>query len=251
MDQNRLSFLAHATHRFLSPVSEAMLERALAAARPAPGALAYDLGCGTAAVTLYLAERWGLWVTAVDRSPLMIEEARRRIGSRAAPGTIDLLCDSSVDFLARVGPADLVLAIGAVALTAGAQDAASVLGALALSVKPGGVLIWGESLWKREPSEAMRAILGPTAAVYGSHADYIRAGETAGLLPIYATTSSDQDWDEYSWRYTNALEDHLRAHPDEPDAAAIRMRAYGWRALYIAEGRDTMGFGLYAFRKPG
>ena len=250
MDQNRLSFLAHHTHRFLSPVSEETVDRVIAAANPPAGGLAFDLGCGTAAMALHLAERWALHVKAVDRSPTMIEEARRRIGERGAPGSVELVQDGSVAFLKSAGEADLLVAIGAVALTEGAQDAANMLKGLSASVKPGGMLIWGESLWKREPSEMMRAILGPTASVYGSHADYARAGEAAGLLPIYATTSSDQEWDEYSWRYTTALEDHLRAHPDDPDSQAIRIRAYGWRSLYLAEGRDTMGFGVYAFRRP-
>lgn len=250
MDQNRLSYLGHRTHRFLSPISEAALDEAVEATGVAPDAVAFDLGCGTAAMALHLAERFGLRVKAVDRSPLMINEARARIGERGAPGAVELIESGSVEFLKAAGEADLVLAIGAVALTEGEQDAASVLKGLATSIKPGGGLIWGESVWKKPPSDAMRAILGPTAAVYGFHADYVRAGEAAGLTPVFATTATDQDFDAYSWRYTRALEDHLRDHPDDPDAQAIRFRSFGWRSLYIAEGRETMGFGLYAFRKP-
>ena len=250
MDQNKLSFLGHRTHRFLSPITKAALDDAVDATGVRPGGLAFDLGCGTAAIALHLAERWGLHVKAVDRSPLMIAEAKARIGNRGAPGSVELVESGSIEFLNAAGEADLVLAVGAVALTEGEQDATNVLQGLARSVMPGGGLIWGESLWKKEPSEAMRALLGPTAAVYGSHADYVRAGEAAALLPLYATTATDQDFDAYSWRYTRALEDHLRQHPGDPDAQAIRFRSYGWRALYLAEGRETMGFGLYAFRKP-
>lgn len=251
MDQNRLSYLGHRTHRFLSPISEAALDEAVEATGVGPGGLAFDLGCGTAAMALHLVERFGLRVKAVDRSPLMIAEARSRIGQGGAPGSVELVESGAIAFLKSAGEADLLLAIGAVALTEGEQDAVSVLKGLAESVKPGGGLIWGESLWKKPPSEAMRAILGTTAAVYGCHADYVRAGEAAGLTPVFATTATDQDFDVYSWRYTRALEDHLRDHPDDPDAQAIRFRSYGWRSLYIAEGRETMGFGLYAFRKSG
>lgn len=250
MDQNRLSFLGHRTHRFLSPVSEAALDEAVEATGAAQGGVAFDLGCGTAAMALHLAERFGLRVRAVDRSPLMIAEAKARIGDRGAPGSVELVEAGSAEFLRSADEADLVVAVGAVALTEGEQDATSVLKALSGSVKPGGGLIWGESLWKKTPSDAMRAILGSTAAVYGLHADYVRAGEAAGLTPVFATTATEQDFDAYSWRYTRALEDHLREHPDDPDAQAIKFRAYGWRSLYIAEGREAMGFGLYAFRKP-
>jgi len=112
-------------------------------------------------------------------------------------------------------------------------------------------LLWGESHWRRDPSDMMRLLLGPTAAVYGSHAEYVRAGEAAGLLPLYAVAASEHEWDEYTWRYTTAIETHLRDHPDDPDAAELHNRAQGWRALYLHEGRDTMGFGLYLFRKAG
>ncbi len=250
MDQNRLSYLAHRTHRFASPVTEAMLDHALAMARLQPGALAFDLGCGTGNMALHLADRFGLRVKAVDRSPLMIEEAQRRLAGSGMGARVTLVRDSSTDFLQQAGQADLVVAIGAVALTDGAQDAASVLKALATNVKPGGVLLWGETHWKRTPSDGLRLLLGPTVAVYDTHAAYVHAGVEAGMLPLYAVASPDQEWDEYTWRYTTALEDHLRAHPDDPDAAEIRNRAQGWRALYLAEGRETMGFGLYLFRKP-
>jgi len=250
MDQNKLSFLAHHTHRFASPVSEALLDRVLAFADAAPGAVAFDLGCGTGNMALHLAERWGFHVKAVDRSPLMIEEAQRRLGGRGAPGAVELHRASSIDFLAREGEADLVVAIGAVALTAGDQGAAAVLKTLARNVRPGGCLLWGETNWTHEPSDTLRLLLGPTVSVYASHTEYVRAGEAADLLPLYAVTSSEQEWDEYTFRYTTALENHLRDHPGDPDAAEIRNRAQGWRALYLQEGRDTMGFGLYLFRKP-
>lgn len=255
MDQNRLSLLAHATHHFLSPVFPQTLDRALAFAGLKPGARIIDLGCGTAAMAAHVAERFGASVDAVDRSPLMIEEAEKRLaagrGAGAdASGLVTLHCASSVEYLAQAEPADLLIAIGAVALTAGEQDARTVLTELAKSVKPGGALLWGESNWRKEPSQMMRMILGPTAAVYGSHTDYIHAGEAAGLEPLYATTSTEQEWDEYAWRYAWALEQHLAADPDDPDAAIIRNRAQGWRALYVQEGRETMGFGLYLFRRP-
>jgi ubiquinone/menaquinone biosynthesis C-methylase UbiE len=251
VDQNKLSFLAHHTHRFASPVSEVVLDRTLGMAGMPVGATCFDLGCGTGGMALHLAEAYGLAVKAVDRSPLMIAEARARLVGRGSPGSVSLHEEGSIGFLAREGAADLVVAIGAVALTASAQDAASILKALAAHVRPGGCLLWGETHWKREPSDMIRLLLGPTASVYGSHADYIHAGVAADLLPLYAVTASDQDWDEYTWRYTTALENHLREHPDDPDAAEIRNRAQGWRALYLAEARDTMGFGLYLFRKEG
>lgn len=251
MDVNTLSFIGHAGHRFASPVSVETLDRIMAVAELAPGSAVFDLGCGTGNMAVHLAERWGLQVTAVDRSPLMIEEARRRIAGRLAEERVELVASGSAEFLAGADPSDMIVAIGALALTEGGAEAKAVLAGLAAHVRPGGLLLWGESYWRRPPSDMIRVILGPTVAVYQAHHEYVQAGDEAGLSPLYAVTASEQDWDEYTWRYVAALEAHLRAHPDDPNAAEIANRARGWRALYLAEGRDTIGFGLYLFRNPG
>jgi SAM-dependent methyltransferase len=247
MDQNKLSAIAHATHRFQSPVSVETLERVLAFAGLGPGVRVYDLGCGHAGMALHIAETHGADVQAVERSPLMAEAARRRIDGRGAPGRVTLHLGSAADFLAGAAPCDLLVAVGAVHL-AGEASATETLRTLAGHVKPGGALLWGESCWLREPGDILRGLIGPTAGFYQSHAASVEAGGAAGLRPIYATTASDQEWDEYAWRYATAVEDHLRDHPDDPDAAALRGRVQAWRALYLHQARGVMGFGLYLFR---
>ena len=89
------------------------------------------------------------------------------------------------------------------------------------------------------------------AALYAGHADYVAAGEAAGLTPLYAAVSSEQDWDEYAWRYASAVEAFAAANADEPAAAVMRERIAGWRKMYLLEGRETLGFGLYLFGVPG
>ena len=97
--------------------------------------------------------------------------------------------------------------------------------------------------------ECLTFRLPTTGALYASHADYVAAGEAAGLTPLYAAVSSDQDWDEYAWRYSTAVETYAAAKPEDPEAQAMRARIVGWRRLYLAEGRRVMGFGLYLFAK--
>lgn len=249
VDQNKLSAIAHATHRFQSPVSPQSLDRVLAFAGLKPGARVFDLGCGHAGVALHLAEHHGAAVEAVERSPVMATLAAERLEGRGAPGAVTLHTCSSNDFLAAAEPCDLLVGIGAVQLADGAEPA-QMLRSLAAHVRPGGTLLWGESIWLSEPGEILRQLLGPTAALYRSHAESVAAGEAAGLIPLYATTSSEQEWDEYAWRYATAVEDHVAAHPDDPDGPALLARVRAWRALYLHQARGVMGFGLYLFRKP-
>jgi hypothetical protein len=155
----------------------------------------------------------------------------------------------SMDYLASGEPCDLLVAVGAGILVPGAADNAAQLKALADHVKPGGRLLWGETFWKRAPSDMLRAATGPVAALYAGHGDYVAAGEAAGLTPLYAAVSSDQDWDEYAWRYSTAVERYALENAGSPEAAAMRARIAGWRKVYLGEGRDTLGFGLYLFGK--
>jgi ubiquinone/menaquinone biosynthesis C-methylase UbiE len=250
MDLLTLSAIAHAHHHFSSPVSVETLDRVLALSGVAPRWQAIDLGCGPATMALHLAERHGVKVQAVDRSAIMLDLARNRAAANPAGNRLSFHQAESMDYLAAAQPCDLLMAVGAGVLVPGAADNTAQLAALARSIKPGGRLLWGETFWKRPPSDRLRAATGPVAALYASHADYVAAGETAGLTPLYAAVASDQDWDEYAWRYSTAVESWLQANPDAPEAAALGARIRSWRQIYLTEGRDTLGFGLYLFGKP-
>jgi hypothetical protein len=201
-------------------------------------------------MALHLAERYGVTVEAVDRSAIMLDLARERAKAQGAGRRLSFHQAESMDYLAGAEPCDLLVAVGAGMLVPGAADNVAQLSALASGVKAGGRLLWGETFWRKAPSERLRQASGPVAALYASHADYVAAGQAAGLTPLYAAVSSDQEWDEYAWRYSTAVESYAAAHPSDPGAAAMRARIAGWRALYLAEGRDTLGFGLYLFAKP-
>lgn len=250
MDPLKLSLVGHSTHHFSTPVSPEMLDRVLALSGLERGWRVADLGCGPGSMALHLAERYGVRVEAVDRSAVMLDLARSRAEAHPAGDRLAFRQAESVDWLKDAEPCDLLMAVGAGHLVPGAADNAVQLAALAAKVKPGGRLLWGETFWKAEPSAAFKAGLGPVAALYASHADYVAAGEAAGLVPLYAAVSSEQDWDEYAWRYSTAVEAHAAANPGDVEAQAMRARIQVWRKLYLAEGRRAMGFGLYLFAKP-
>jgi ubiquinone/menaquinone biosynthesis C-methylase UbiE len=249
MDLLKLSAIAHSSHHFSSPVSVETLDRVLAVSGLVHGSRVIDVGCGPAAMAAHLAERYGVRVEAVDRSAVMLDLAKGRMRG-AAKDRVSFHQAESMDYLATVEPCDLLMAVGCGVLVPGAADNAAQLKALAGAVKPGGRLLWGETFWRKPPSDMLRTATGPVAALYASHAEYVAAGEAAGLTPLYAAVSSDQEWDEYAWRYSTAIEGYAAVHPDAPEAPAMRARIAGWRQLYLAEGRETMGFGMYLFAKP-
>ena len=123
-----------------------------------------------------------------------------------------------------------------------------VMAALAPSIAPGGWLLWGDPFWKAPPGPRLDAVFG--AARYATLAGWVAAGEAAGLEPRYTATSAEADWEEFFWRMNASLEDWAREHADDPGSTALRQRAALLRSVYLEEGREGVGFGLYLFRRP-
>lgn len=247
LDPHRQVLIAYAEMGVCNPLSLATLDRVLDQARLPRGARTLDLGCGNAAVAIHLAERHGLDVEALERSPAVCAIADERLQSLQGSATVRLHQAASADFLPGQAPFDLIVAIGASAVVEGSPEPGKVLAALRPHLKPGGWLLWGDPFLRREPSAQLTAMMGPYAA-YLSNADNVAAGEGAGLSCRYAMASTEQDWDDYSWSSNAAVDRWLEAHPDDPEAAAVRMRARFLRTAYLVEGRETLGFGLYLFR---
>jgi SAM-dependent methyltransferase len=249
LDPHKAVLIAYSEMDFCNPLSPGLLDRVLVAARLAKGARALDLGCGNAAMSIHLAERHGLDVDAIERSPAVAAIAEARLQARGAPGAVRLHRTASRDFLSEGARFDLVVCAGASGVVEGPPEPAAILAALRPHVRPGGFLLWADPFWKRDPDPMFVAMLGALAA-YKTHAENIAAGEAAGLVPYYAAVSPDQDWDDYTWRMTAAVEHWLAAHPDDPEAASVRQRGAFLRMSYIAQGRDALGFGVYLFRAP-
>ncbi len=69
-------------------------------------------------------------------------------------------------------------------------------------------------------------------------------------MPLYATTSNEDEWDDFEWSHRRAIEAEYQAHPVDSDLAAKVNSSRAWRDGYLKWGRTTMGFGFYIFQKP-
>lgn len=250
MDRQRFSYIAHRNHQFCSPCSAETFDALLAPLDLQPGDKVIDLGCGTGGMAILLARRFAAQVLGVDLSPRMIDAASRRADAEPGEGTISFQTGDAAEFIADHGPCRMIVASGAGGLVPGAATMAETLRGLAAHLVPGGWLLHGEGYWKKPPSRSYLEALGAAEDELTSHAGNVAAGESAGLVPILAMTASEREWDVYEWTYSTAVESHLAEHPDDPDADAMRTRIRNWRRTYLTEGRETLGFGLYLYRKP-
>lgn len=249
MDPHKSVLIAYEAMDICNPVSVELIDRTLGVAAPPPRARTLDLGCGNGAMSAHLAERFGLVIDAIERSPKVCDIARRRLAGRGAPGEVRLHNVDSKAFLAQAEPYDLIVCAGASGVAAASREPSDVLATLAAHVRPGGFVLWADPFWKTAPSPALAAMAAEYAS-YKTHAENVMAGDGAGLVCWYAGVSADQDWDDYSWRINASARAWLDANPDDPEAESVRQRTDFLRGVYLNLSREALGFGVYLFRKP-
>ena len=232
------SLRAHAAVPFMNPLSEADVDGAIAALELPAGARVVETGCGAAALLRrVLAAHPGARGVGVDPDGAALARAR------AAGVGAELIEARAQD--AGLAPAsfDLVINVASSHAHGGFPDA---LGALRALARPdGGLVLFGEGFWAREPSPAfLDALGGATADELPLGLDaLLDAARAAGLAPVAPPrVASAADWAAYE----DGLATEAERHPDdEARAYAARIRAR--RAL--PGGRDTMGFALLVLRR--
>jgi ubiquinone/menaquinone biosynthesis C-methylase UbiE len=248
MDRTRYSWISHSSLAFNNPIGSAKLDRLLEVIHLPPGARAVDMGAGKGELAIRLVERFAIAATVVDIAPLMTAEAERRAQGRIPPDRLIVRSQDARAFADSIRePFDFASCVGSTHAFGWLDETLDVLDRAA---KPGGLILVGEGYWKRPPDPAYLKALDCGEESYRSHEETVRAGSRRGLIPLRAVTASEDEWDDYEWTTKGAIEEHVRTHPDDPDADAMLERSRSWREVYLTWGRSTLGFGLYLFRKP-
>ena len=66
---------------------------------------------------------------------------------------------------------------------------------------------------------------------------------------MYATKVSPRSTSD--GKYSRSIERYAGEQPDDPDVPEMLKRSRRWRDSYLRWGRDTLGFGVYLFHRPG
>ncbi|MAE96925.1 MAG: hypothetical protein CL910_19935 [Deltaproteobacteria bacterium] len=124
------------------------LHEALAAAVP-EGARVLEVGCGTGAVTRRLVAR-GAQVTALDQSPEMLEQARRRLAD--APGAPPAWLEQTAAEIDTLPEAAFDAVVMSLCLSEMSRDERSYVLRTALDrLRPGGSLLAADEVIARRP----------------------------------------------------------------------------------------------------
>jgi len=204
-----------------------------------------DLGCGSGAGALLLAEHFAAPVTAVDLSRELLDELERRARES---GVAHLVRAVQADFGALGWPPaslDLLWSEGA----AYHLTFAGALRAWRPLLAPGGVAVVSELSWLTDrPPEAARRFWRAAYPSMGSTAENVARATAAGFVVHLVRTLPAAAWLD---GYYGPLERRMAAlaGTDDPALRRVLRDTADEIALYRAHG-DAYGYVFYVLRVP-
>jgi SAM-dependent methyltransferase len=211
-----------------------------------------ELGCGKGEFLVRLLRRWtGATGEGFDRNPWFLAAARAAVAEAGpdverrvsfvetdAPGV--LIADRSVAMTVAIGASGIL------------GDQAATVAGLAAAVRPGGIVVFGDGLWIREPLVSGLASFGMTRDELPDGVEGFAAlGIEVGLEVLDVEVVDDAEWDAYEDAYAGAIEQWAAANPADSDAGPFLERATLFRESYAEWRRDAFGFAIARYRVPG
>ena len=234
----------------MNPLAEEDVEEMIEALELESGAHVLDLGCGKAEILLRIVERYpDVRAVGLDNSAAVLAEARRQAENRVPEAKVVLLEEDVREYAPEPGSFDLVVSTGGVSFRGGVGGTLAVLSGF---VAPEGKLLFGEGYWRADPSAEYLVALGAAREELRDYEGTIEAAVEAGLDLKRAVASSVADWDAYEDAWARSGERYADAHEGEEGVAELREWIANGRARYRdLGGRETLGFGLFLFERPG
>ncbi|MEM8863783.1 MAG: class I SAM-dependent methyltransferase, partial [Chloroflexota bacterium] len=193
----------------------------------------------------------GASAVGIDINPDLITQAQQKADKRLPNASIEFRTADALDGLPGP-PFDVAICIGSThAFGQGEQAYPNALMALQKAVRPNSKFLIGETYWKQHPDHEYVEFIGDPVGIYNSHAENVSQAETMGLIPLYALTANQDEWDDFEWSHLMRIEQNAFGKRDDPAVMEAIDRGRRWRDGYLRWGRDTMGFGFYLFATAG
>jgi SAM-dependent methyltransferase len=248
MDMWRYFGITHIDHVVCNPMSVERLAELVDLLDLEPGATVWEAACGKGELLVRLAERYGVHGTGIDLSPWEVPAARERAASRVPTADLRFIEGDAAAHPATTKSVDLAVCLGASWIWGGHRG---TLRELRRITRPGGHVLVGEPYWIREPDRAYLVASEMTADLFSTLQGNVEIAAEEGLSLVYAMPSRSEDWDRYEFLQLRAAERHAVEHPADPDLPDLLERVRRERAAYLRWGRDTLGWSIYLFRRPG
>lgn len=245
----------------LHPGGFALTRRTAEVANLRPGAEVLDVSSGRGTQAIFYAREYGARVTGVDIAPGMVATAMERAREAGLQAVVGFQRADSQDLPFPADRFDVVINECAVGLP---DDSQRVLNEMVRVVRPGGVVLIHESIWKGEVTPREKEELAERYGTTPMELDEWREMlERAGLVRIVA---EHEEWSkpEMFWEVRKDRRAGSHKHvltPREKGITVLRLlRRSGWRgvlqafenerAFYRAVLNGKLGYCLYRGEKP-
>ena len=246
MDKSRFSSIAHGGLPLWNPIAVGHLQQYVSQLALPDGISVLDIGCGRGHVLNLILSQHPVRGVGVNSSTYAMAAAARDLAAFVAAGRL-VLVERAFDVCDYDPQAfGLIVCIGS---THAVGDCRETLRVARRLLRPNGLLLIGEGYWKRVPSADYLAFLHMSAEEQSTHQENQTVGIDEGYNLVSCSQCSIAEWDAYEDPYAHNIEEFVRTYPHDPDAQSMLERIRPWREAYLRWGRDTLGFGLYLFRR--
>ena len=246
MDPWKFYAITHRDHRLMNPASEGKLQTLVELLRLPPRARVLDVGCGKGEFLIRLAQAYDVDGTGIDISSYCVADAARNHQERAPTATLTFVEADGASVAHESQSFTLASCLGASWIFGGYLG---TLKALLAMVPEGGWILVGEPFWRAEPSAEYLRASNLKRDSFGSHSTNVAAGEALGLRAVCTIISEPADWDRYEDLQWNAAQQYSADNPEDPDVPELIDRVGKHRAAFLSEGRETLGWAMYLFRR--
>jgi len=246
-DPLKFTTIAHANHRYFSPMSAARAAALVQMFDLGAGDEVLDVGCGRARLLMEVLTAHPARGTGVDTNASFIAMAAAAAQQLNLADRLTLIAKPLAEAVGADRRFAAVLCLGSSqAIGTLAEAMAWAFGML----RPGGVALFADGFWRAKPAADYLDALGATEDEMRNHAGNAELARIAGFRVLRTMAANDDEWDEYEGLYCDAIERYVDAHPDDPDRAAMGERIRAWHDTYLHFGRATLGYGYYLLLKP-
>lgn len=241
VDVHEYHRISESTHRVMNPLTIERLVLLGGICRLGAGSHVLDLACGKGEMLCQFAARLGVTGVGIDIYPPVIADARARAVELGVADRVRLMEGDAAEPL-DLGPFDVVSCLGASWIGGGLG------GTLQIMLRHAGPHAWllvGDVYWARPPSTELATRYGQEFTDLAGTLDIF---EDAGLDLVEMSLTGNSDWDRYAASQWLNVADWLDAHPDHPDAAAVRAERDQSRRRYLTDERGTVGWGVFVLR---
>lgn len=236
---------------FNSPISTQKAEQLITTLNLKPCHKVVDLGCGEGEFLSRIQQYSKADCLGIDSDSSCIEFANQKFQQHTLGKKLQFQLADVRKTPIKKNNFDLAVCIGSThAFGTGKMAYPNALKSMMDIVNPNGLILVGEGYWKKKPDPEYLEFIGDPVGIYNNHEHNIQQAESLGLVPMYVTTSNQDEWNHFEWCFRMKAERLVIADPENESFQEKLKKVREWNQYYRKFGRTTMGFGFYLYLKP-